>query len=136
MPYFLGHFVTILCTRSAHHLQRAQVVGEHEESITVRFADGEHEGIGMSMVRMDPDQTTPVWPPAPTPMADVPIRVGDFVNVMRVGGAPVRGQVIGQTVCAEYHRVDVRLADGHEVEVPWTRLTLSTDQTTPLDGGA
>ena len=137
MNHFQDRFVNIRHHDEQRCGQRGQVVCCEGMSIAVRFADGQHETYSVRAVQMDADQTTPVWPPAPTPMADVPIRVGDFVNVMRPdSGGTTRGRVTSQTICAAYHFVDVVYADGSTGALRWDQVTLSTDQTTPLDGGA
>ena len=135
--FWIGRFVRITNQYNDNFHERGQVVDHHAGVLTIRYATGKHAASSTQGVCMDPDQTTPVWPPTPTPMADGPIRVGDFVNVMRPdSGGTTRGRVTSQTVCAAYHVVDVVYADGSTGALRWDQVTLSTDQTTPLDGGA
>lgn len=124
--FWLGRYVCVNYSHSPRNGQRAQVVGAKETMLVLRYGDGWHSIDAMSTVRMDPDQTTPVWPSAP-------IRVGDYVNVKRpdIGGT-TRGRVTSQTICADYHFVDVAFADGTTGEVRCDQVTLSADQTTPL----
>ena len=65
--YFLGSFVTVAPQANMPNerdASRAQVVAVQGDRLTLRYADGTHRLIAAYIVIMDPDQSTPVWPPA------------------------------------------------------------------------
>lgn len=134
--HFIDRFVRINDVCSVHHLQRGQVVGSENMTVAVRFADGEHEFYGMSMVKMDTDQQTPVWPP---PDADreivVPeIKVGDFVRVTNLFMDNERCKLVRRRVADLGDAVvSVQRRSGQIRGVSPDRMVRDDDQTTPLD---
>lgn len=64
MDHFINKFVRIVKGTSPNIGERGQVVAREQRCLTVRWSDGTHSDIFAGAVAMDPDQETPVWPPA------------------------------------------------------------------------
>lgn len=131
--FWIGRFVRITNQHNDNFHERGQVVDHHAGLITIRYATGKHAMAGTGTVMMDADQQTPVWPPAPTTIEPFPQPA--FVDVQGPAGIR-RGKVIGWTDGHAFYRVDVLFARDRVESIERCWLTLSTDQTTPLDGGA
>lgn len=132
--FWIGRFVRITNQYNDNFHERGQVVDHHAGLLTIRYATGKHAMAGTGTVMMDADQQTQVWPPVATGTTDVS-KPSAFVDVQGPAGVR-RGKVIGWTDGYAFYRVDVLFARDQVESIERYWLALSTDQTTPLDGGA